>query len=112
VKNNLDPSGQHSKEKIQEILEEVGLWAKFSKLKGIDSDIERGGSNLSQGEKQLVCLARALLNQNKIVLMDEATANIDSQTEAKIQELIAKRFAQSTIFMIAHRLNTILNCDK
>ena len=59
-----------------------------------------------------MCLARALLFQNKIVLMDEATANIDSQTEAKIQELISQRFADSTILMIAHRLNTILNCDK
>ena len=84
LRNNLDPMHKFEEDEIQKILEDVGLWAKFEKLQGIESQIEKGGSNLSQGEKQLVCLARALLFKNKLVLMDEATANIDSQTEAKI----------------------------
>ena len=112
VRNNIDPMGQFKDEQIEEILDEVGLWKKFCLLKGLDSQIEKGGTNLSQGEKQLVCLARALLFKNRLVLMDEATANIDTQTEAIIQNLIKKRFKNSTILMIAHRLNTILHCDK
>lgn len=112
VRNNLDPIHDFEDDKVQKILEEVGLWEKFEKLDGLESKIDKGGSNLSQGEKQLVCLARALLFDKKLVLMDEATANIDSQTEAKIQELVEKKFTNSTILMIAHRLNTILNCDK
>ena len=112
LRNNLDPLGQFEDAKMRGILQEVGLWRKFDVLKGLDTGLEKGGDNLSQGEKQLVCLARALLNQNKLVLMDEATANIDPQTEAKIQELIKSRFGDSTILMIAHRLNTILHCDK
>lgn len=112
LKNNLDPMEEFAAEKIIEIVKEVGLWPKFSELNGIETRIQRGGRNLSQGEKQLVCLARALLFENKLVLMDEATSNIDAQTEAVIQDLIEKRFKDSTILMIAHRLNTILHCDK
>ena len=112
VRNNMDPTHQFEEEAIKDILKEVKLWDKFAKLNGLDSQIESGGSNLSQGEKQLVCLARALLFKNKVVLMDEATANIDTQTEAIIQRLVKERFNNSTILMIAHRLNTILHCDK
>lgn len=110
VWNNLDPLRKFSKEKCVDILKAVDLWEKFSK--GIESKIETGGKNLSQGEKQLFCLARALLNKNKIVLMDEATANIDVVTESKIQKLLLEKFSDCTLFMIAHRLNTIMGCDK
>ena len=112
LRNNIDPTKKFTDEAIQDILSEVKLWEKFSSLEGLDSKIESGGSNLSQGEKQLLCLARALLFDNKVVLMDEATANIDTQTEAVIQRLIKDRLNNSTILMIAHRLNTILHCDK
>lgn len=67
---------------------------------------------MSQGEKQLVCLARALLFENRLVLMDEATANIDVETEGVIQALVKEKFKGSSILMIAHRLDTILHCDK
>ena len=112
VRNNIDPMNQFKDPQIEQILQEVGLWNKFGNSNGLDFKIEKGGGNLSQGEKQLLCLARALLFNNKLVLMDEATSNIDTQTEAKIQELIKDRFSKSTILMIAHRLNTILHCDK
>jgi ABC-type dipeptide/oligopeptide/nickel transport system ATPase component len=73
--------------------------------------IDEGGSNLSVGEKQLVCICRAILRKNKIVILDEATANIDVVTEQKILSLINEEFQDSTVIMIAHRLNTIINCD-
>lgn len=111
VQKNLDPAGTHDQDKIIEALREVNLLDKF-KDKGINTMIEAGGANLSQGEKQLLCFARALLEDNRIILMDEATANIDSTTERTIQTLVEEKFNRSTILMIAHKLNTIMICDK
>lgn len=68
--------------------------------------------SLSAGEKQLICICRAVLRKNKIVILDEATANIDIATEEKIQKLMKKAFAKSTVFTIAHRINTIINSDR
>ncbi len=70
--------------------------------------IDEGGSNLSVGEKQLICICRAILRKNKIVILDEATANIDVVTEQKILSLINEEFQESTVITIAHRLNTII----
>ena len=112
VKNNIDPMNHFDDEKVKNILRDVGLWRKFTGLNGLETKINKGGDNLSQGEKQLVCLARALLFRNKLVLMDEATANIDTRTENLIQNLIKEKFKDSTVLMIAHRLNTVLHCDK
>ena len=112
LRNNIDPMKEFSDDQIEPILEDVGLWKKFSELEGLESKIEKDGGNLSQGEKQLVCLARALLFKKKIVLMDEATSNIDIETEQRIQVLIKEKFKESTVLVIAHRLNTILHCDK
>ena len=112
LRNNIDPMGEFSAKEIQAILKDVDLWKKFAMLDGLATKIEKEGSNLSQGEKQLVCLARALLFKKKLVLMDEATSNIDVKTEKTIQSLIKERFVDSTVLVIAHRLNTILHCDK
>jgi len=67
-------------------------------------EISEKGGNLSSGEKSLLCICRAILRKNKIVLMDEATANIDLDTEAKIQKLISTEFVGCTVITIAHRL--------
>ena len=112
LRNNIDPMGEFSDEEIEAILTDVDLWRKFLELEGLYTKIEKEGGNLSQGEKQLVCMARALLFKKKLVLMDEATSNIDVKTEQIIQKLIKERFADSTVLVIAHRLNTILHCDK
>ena len=71
-----------------------------------------GGSNLSSGEKQLICICRAILRASKVVILDEATANIDVVTEQKIQKLIELEFEGSTMITIAHRLNTIIQSDR
>ena len=68
--------------------------------------------SLSVGEKQLLCICRAFLKKSKIVLIDEATANIDTKNDKMIQEVIASKFANSTVLTIAHRLSTLKNSDK
>lgn len=80
--------------------------------KGLNFRVIEEGNNLSVGEKQLICIVRAILRRNKIVILDEATANIDVVTEQKIQQLITEEFKDATTFTIAHRINTIIKSDK
>jgi ABC-type multidrug transport system fused ATPase/permease subunit len=112
IRKNIDPSDRHTAAEIETVLKEIGLWEKFEAHSGINFMVEAGGSNLSQGEKQLICFGRALLEKNKVILMDEASANIDAMTEETMQRLMKEKFKHSTIMMIAHKLNTIKICDK
>jgi len=78
----------------------------------LDMAIQEGGDNLSSGEKQLLCICRAALRKRKIIVLDEATANIDLITEQKIQKFMAEEFKEQTMLVIAHRLQTIIESDK
>ena len=78
----------------------------------INTEIEDEGENLSIGQRQVIILARAVLRRAKVLVCDEATANIDERTENHIQELISTEFSKSTMIVIAHRLKTIFACDK
>ena len=79
---------------------------------GLNFMIKENGDNLSAGEKQLICMARAMIRKSKIIIMDEATSSIDYNTEQLIQKVILKNLKDSTVLTIAHRIKTILEYDK
>jgi ATP-binding cassette, subfamily C (CFTR/MRP), member 1 len=109
IRQNIDPSHSIPEERIIEALTKVDLWPIIENRGGLDQDMK--SQPLSQGQQQVFCLARAMLRESKILILDEATSNVDIETDKKMQEIIRKHFRDHTVITVAHRVETILDSD-
>merc|ERR1711871_1206068 len=112
VRSNLDPFNEKEDAELWRCLELCELKSQVVTMGGLDGAVSEYGENLSQGQRQLLCLGRALLMDCKVLLLDEATSSIDLQTDAVVQQIIRQNFINCTILTIAHRIETVIDSNK
>ena len=113
LRYNIDPIKTHSDKEIIYVMKKIGFDYIINQNKdGLDQNISENGSNLSMGEKQLICITRAILRKSKIIVLDEATASIDYKTEEIVQNALNEILSTSTMISIAHRIKTVMNANK
>ena len=109
----MDPFSESTDHQIDAVLKEVKMYEKvYSLEKNLDTYIAESNNLFSVGQKQLLCLARAIIRKTHVLVLDEATANVDLETDNLIQRTLRERFKNCTVFIVAHRLATIIDADR